>query len=346
MIIPSPYIQALLDRNHIELIEVLRYGPRFASLKVSYHGETGFFKCSLPRAEQELFRPSDYGWSIHDNEAELDRRILREAHVLDHLARSSDYNFEPRVIAISSDGPAWSVRTFVEDNNFAQGESTFAFADHFFTQVEPEQIVDLFANIQRHTATVPAHIDQLIDLADLRKLAYSPHMQHALDYAQSLPFLSANDKVIVEHILSSAWRHYNPKTFVLTHGEAFPPHFVRGEHGELGLIDWENASYDDALYDFSVVYKRVFSDPAWQEKFVAILRHRGYFEGTGRKRWQAELLTQSLLNHRYVSGDGSFGNEAYDTRALAFFEATIRAAIDAEITEQGGSKENPPRVEG
>lgn len=334
MTIPSPYIQMLLNDNNIELVEVLRYGPRFASLKVRFDGQTGFFKCSLPRAEQELFRPADYGWSMHDSEIELDRRILREAHVLDHLARSSDYDFEPHVIAISSEEPAWSVRTFVEDNDFAQGESTFAFADHFFTQIEPERIVNLFANIQRHTATVPDHVDQLIDLAGRRELAYSPHMQHALDYAQTLSFLSLDDKVVVEQILSSAWRHYNPQSFVLSHGEAFPPHFVRSTNGELGLIDWENVSYDDALYDFSVVYKRVFSDPTWQDRFVAILSERGYFKGTGRKRWQAELLTQSLLNHRYISSDGSFGDDDYDARALSFSEATIRATIDAEVSDR------------
>jgi thiamine kinase-like enzyme len=323
----SPYVQKVLDDNNFSLTEVLRYGPRFACLLVECNGSQGFFKMSLPLEEQRLHRPDDYFWTPHDNMDELDRRLIREAIVLEYLTTEMNGDFEPKIIATSQESPVWSLRTFIKTPGYEVGDSNFMFDERFYIEQSPQSLMNFFLRLRDTSDNMPESLRaQLIPQTSYRE-EYRNRFNRVLEFARK----SNEFEPYVETIASKFDVIFDPAntSSVLSHGEPYPPHFF-AHNGTLGLIDWENAQFREPIYDLATVYLRLFPNPTWQAEFLEEITTNGYFENGALAVWDAYILYSSLFHYQWVSEGKSLGTEAFGNAASKYFKATILRIVEAD----------------
>jgi len=317
----SPYVLDVLQRNHFEPVQIMRYGPRFFVCTVNNGDVEGLFKMVLPTSERQKFGPTGYVWTEFDDVDKLGKRLLKEALFLQFFSQAIDNDgFEPRIIALSETSPVWSLRTFIREKTMSAWDSDFVFSPRFFKAFEPRQAIDFFRRIHEVSPTIPENLTSLItNYTTTLKNHY--RFDTTRKYALTLPqFRDTADHMLTRFDdAAAAYARYEP---VITHYEPYPPHIFGSDH-RFGLIDWENVGWGHKLQDLSVLYMRCFAEPAWQEEYIKVMDEYGYFQGDGQLYWESELLIQSFANHRYFAEGGPIGTPEYDKIAVKFFEDTI-----------------------
>ncbi len=321
----SDYVRNVLAENHLEPVQLLRYGPRFVGLVVRQGMNEGFFKMVLPIDERHLLATSDYIWTEYDEGPRLETRLIKEALFLQYFGHElRDYGFKPHVIALSETSPVWSLRTFINERTMSAWDSDFVFSQRFFETFTPRQAIDFFVRIHDLSEKIPENLTDLIadfssTLLNERRFSGSvSSVRHMPKFAEHAERLKAK--------FEAAKPRYADFRRVITHHEPYPPH-IFASNGQMGLIDWENIGWGHQLQDLSVLYMRCAARPDWQAEYVAILEEYGYFEGNGRLFWESELLIQGLANYRYFTEGGPIGSPEYDSNAIAFFESMIDTVL-------------------
>lgn len=322
----SEYVQSILNDNHFTVVKVLRYGPRFATIKVEHQGKDGLFKIALPRSEQQMFRPADYYWTFHDTTIELEKRLIREAFTLQYLSQEISRQFEPQIIAVNTSSPAWSLRTYVKDVGYEMGVSYHAFRKSFYENISPRDMVQFFNHLHVLSDDLPESVRSLMtprsDLDNERK----QRQQLALAYCQSTASLQSYHDDI-QRCFAEADAVRPGSRLVITHGEPYAPHFF-GQHAHIGLIDWENAHLYDPTLDLSILYPRLFTNPPWQLQFKAAVAVLGYFDDYGQLQWNSSLLYECIYQHQWLNAGNTLFGPTYDQQALEYFSKTIAQTVN------------------
>jgi hypothetical protein len=316
----SPYVQNIVDQTGLEVVSIVRYGPRYACLQVVKADEQGFLKIALPTYEQELFREPHYHWTEHDLPTHLDARLVKEAMVLDHLsAPPNGPHTAMKMLGLNTDPPVWSMRTFLTHSSMSLNGSDFAFSPHFYEQVSASRLFGYFKAIHDLAPATPKPLYQYFvyyGVHDYVEMLFS-RIAHQ---AQEMPAYLEQLDVIKRRFTLMA-NQPGPRP-VMAHGEAYPPHFYDVE-GELLLIDWENATWNNRHADLAAVYIRAFPHPDWQAALVDTMTQAGYMDEQGIAEWHVELLAQCFANHEYFRNYGPIVDASYQALGLAYFEKTI-----------------------
>jgi hypothetical protein len=321
----SPYVREVLAENHLEPVQLLRYGPRFICCVVRQGAKEGFFKMVLPLEERRNIANTDYIWTEYDEGPLLERRLIKEALFLQFFSRHLDsYGFRPHIIALSDTSPVWSLRTFINERTMSAWDSDFIFSQRFFDTFTPRQTIDFFVRIHNLSLEVPDNMRILI--ADFISTLLNPNrFERSIERLREIPSLSHYADQLNERF-NAAKPRYADYRHVITHYEPYAPH-IYSSAGQMGLIDWENVGWGHQLQDLSVLYMRCGSRPDWQAEYVEILEEYGYFKGNGRLFWESELIIQSLANHKYFMEGGPIGTPEYDKESIKFFESTVASIM-------------------
>lgn len=321
----SPFVTRLLSDNNFELLQVMRYGPRFACLEVRAGNRTGLLKLVLPDAERIYFTPKNYVWTDDDQTAVLEARLLKETLFLQFFSQEfGPGGFEPELIALSEQSPVWSLRTYINEPSMSAWDSSFVFRKDFYNQVQPQQVVRFFHGLHQLSSKLPEPLRRLA--IDYVPLTLSGRFKEAAVIARAQPKFR-DYAAQISTSLERSRPAYQAFERVITHYEPYSCHlFV--VRGRIALIDWENVGWGHPLHDLSIFWMRMIDNAAWRDEFEAQIDARGYFRGSGRLFWDNELMMQSLANLNHLHYGGQFGTPAFTKRAIAFFEATIQRLLN------------------
>lgn len=321
----SPFVLGVLQENHFEPVQLLRYGPRFVCLVVKTGDRTGMFKMVLPEKERLQNTPKGYVWTIDDRTEVLEERLLKETLFLQFFSQQlGRYGFEPQLIALSEDSPVWSLRTYIPNNSMSAWDSSFVFRKDFYNQVSPRQIIDFFQALHRLSPDLPEPLHRLT--ADYVPLTIDGRFKEAAVIARSQEQFRDRAEQI-EAALRQSRPAYEEFERVITHYEPYACHLFL-VNGQISLIDWENVGWGHRMHDLSILWMRMIDDPEWQAEYVRLLQEDGYFEGQGRRYWDNELMMQSLANLNHLHYGGQFGTPAFTRRAIDFFKQTVERLLN------------------
>lgn len=321
----SPFVRQVLDDNHFEPKQLLRYGPRYVCVVVESGEVEGFFKMVLPIEERVKMSPAGYRWTHFDEPEVLEKRLLKEALFLQFFSQQiGEAGSLPQIIALSDTSPVWSLRTYIHERTMSAWNSDFVFSPRFFKHVTPSQAVEFFARLHEMSEILPQNLSEMVQ--DFRStLTNTSRFERTAERAREMPaFRHLADEL--EARFNAYLPQYEDYRPVIAHYEPYPPH-IYSVDGKMGLIDWENVGWAHPLQDLSVLYMRCLAEPKWQDEYVKELERGGYFQGQGQLYWESELLIQAFANHRYFAEGGPIGTPEFDQKAVAFFTRTIEQIL-------------------
>ena len=277
--IPDSVKDLLVSRGW-QVQSVFRDGPRYWVARLTEKDHDLVFKAVINDASWTSRRTGQTLSPMHQlrQEAELFKTIMPNQPLIEY----------------SPDG-RWLTRPFFDGIDMAAGPSPFIFRKEFFI---PENYRAVLDYIEYYQSLTP-HIKQ--NLSD-NPLAG----EHALEAKLfAIDFINPTE-VLAPYVadardyLGKLHEIHDNNMDTLSHGQLYPPHILIKE-GRVELIDWESASLNNRLADYTALWIRGYDHPEWQQDLLDELHKRGAFDfPCSQELWDMEVLLASSGNLNYL----------------------------------------------
>ena len=291
-----PEVDHVIRELKLPVHQLLEDGPRYVVASTEYQGRPALFKMMVPHAFNPT-PPEDAGvWqlSLYDN---VRKEIALLEFLTEHRGRIAGQ--VPELLNHGkTPGSAWYIRELLHGAPMAAAGTPFVFPARFYREVPAARMVAYFRSLHELSPLIRPQLERHLKL-------WLPRVEHIRLLAVALGGEWSHPEVrrlaarlepwILEGepLLRRAGR-------VIAHDEPFATHIFL-EHGKIGLIDWEAASYGHPLHDFSRLWVRFFDNEAYRSEFEQELAGAGYLDGEGALAWDVTRMVQSVasLNHYY-----------------------------------------------
>ncbi|MFD8422231.1 phosphotransferase family protein [Streptomyces sp. NPDC059466] len=269
-----------------------------------------------------------------------ERRFLNEHAVLGAIERSNVPVRAPRVLALGISG----LKEQFTIHSYEGPADPFRAPNHPVEGLRPFEADDLVDQLRALTSVDCGQLDQGTDGLDLYpglrdELVHMvnglPRSTRDLMRELGLPDGYRLGEILDRHTLV----HRQP---VLLHGDLNPWNMVRGEQGELILIDWEMAVVGDPLYDLVRHMHLTPTRPEIRERLFSrwarVLPEdctKGWREDWRVYRWMEVVRSAYVDLDRLVTGDSLDApnvRRAVDSYAMTLADATAVLGLPGRST--------------
>lgn len=284
-------VSAILASQGLVQTRVMRDGPRYwvGEVRRNGGGEPLILKIVIndepwrSTDTQTFFRPSD--------QLKAEIATIKFLHSRAKLAQVR----VPNYYASSETDPVWFIRQSIGGRDMAAGDSSFVFAERFYSEVTPEALIEYVLGYQQATPGLKLTLKAAPRSfqADLRAKMYLGGLHTPQPRLQ--PYATA-----VNTYLEDRRELHDTAETALIHGELYPPHLFI-EDGQICTIDWENAGLDNRLHDLVAVWVRAYGSSGWQAKFRQEIRRRGAeFGPNWQELFDLEVVYQAARALNYL----------------------------------------------
>ncbi len=309
-------IQQILNAQQLTVKQVYRDGPRYWVGRVQRGDADLVLKTVIDDTawvspdSHKVFRPSD--------------QLRAEMSVLRGLEAAKDElagNVQTVVASSEAEENTWMLRTFDAGVGMAAGNSPFVYRPEFFVDDVREAVLDYIESFQRLTPTLRACLP---DMPHALQTTLAAKMT-AVDLASPSELLTPFAATVTAYLEARRELHDTSRD-TLSHGQTFPPHIYLND-GRVSMIDWENASLNNSMQDYVMLWIRGFDNPGWQYSFVERLAERGILgSDDDHEIWRMEVLLQAAGNLNYLHWSRSEPAEL-QTRAIASLRRQIEDVL-------------------
>ncbi len=273
-------VKNLLDERHLEVRQIFRDGPRYWVARLS--GKDGEWII------KSVFNDTPWTSSRTGNTLTHSFQLQQEALVFKTLAGNEG--------KVETDPHGqWFVRPYVASKDMTAGPSPFIFKEEFFEPKNYRPLLDYIEHYQGLTPKIrpaleanPLSTEHDLE-AKLFAIAYQNPSEILAPYAEA-----------AHAYLNKLHSVHDRSMDCLSHGQMYPPHILISD-GVVEVIDWESASLNHRLADYTALWIRGFDHPRWQNELLDELHERGAFDFPhSQQLWDIEILLGSSGNLNYL----------------------------------------------